>query len=723
MPRLILALACLLCTPFAHAQTTGFYVPVQDPSGSLTAGFAYAQDAALSPLDASIGLAGTYLGDLRRDAVTARPAFATTDRIGPFFARYDASDDFQMGGGSSFNATGSGEGVAFDASGNLYTVGWIDTPSQTFFGANNTSGTIANTTGQDGYLISYNPANEVRYVTRVENIFGGDTRLYDIAVSANGQAWVGGRAPVPGASTGGFLASYDVATGTATANTAGGSLQSFLSSTGMVSVESVDVDAVGNAFFAGWFTGSLTVPGSTGSPLVSAGGGDMFVGYISQIGAVQWISRVGGAGADIGYAVTYDGNGILYLGGYVNGAVTIEHDDNPAFSSSLTGPNPGDSGVVLSFNASTGEPFQGPSWTLASLGGSRVWELSTDGTLLGIGGDFNGATVTMQNAYNGTAVANGVLTHTSDATGLDALVFFADKISGAVANAYSIANDTDDDRTMGIGMGGGKAVVAGRTGALTQSAIRLYDQSGTQLQSITRFNGNAGSTDQDAFVFTFSGASLPVELTSFEGALDGSSARLNWTTASETNNSGFSVEHDAGTGAGWTDAGWVGGAGTTLEAQSYTFRTQALAAGTHRFRLRQIDLDGAFEHSSVVELTVAGRGGVSLRVAPNPATDASTVRVSMATSQFVRVALYDALGREVSVLFAGDVEAGEAVESPAAPRPQRRDLSGADRGRGGDSDAACGRAALIARRTYFVQRARFQSEACPRSFRHTHTPS
>ena len=604
MTRLILTLACLLAAPTLHAQTTGFNIPVFDPSGSMIPGFVYAQDAALSPLDASVGIAGTYLGDLRRDAVSARPAFATTDRIGPFFARYDAANDFQVGGGSSFNATGSGEGVAFDASGNLYTVGWIDTPSQTFFGANNTSGTIANTTGQDGYLISYNLANEVRYVTRVESVFGSNTRLYDVAASANGQVWVGGRGPNT-TRTGGLMASYDAPTGDRTSTGFGGFIQFTLGSTGNVSIEAVDVDAVGNAFFAGWFTGSLTVPGSSGQPLVSAGGGDMFVGYVSQFGAVQWISRVGGAGADIGYAVTYNGNGVLYLGGYVNGAVTIEHDDNPAFSGTLTGPNAGDSGVVLSFNASTGQPLQGPSWVLASPSGSRVWELATDGSLIGIGGDFDGATLTMQNAYSGAAVTNAVLTHTGDATGMDAFVFFADKTSGAVANAYSVGNSTDDDRTMGIGIGAGKAVIAGRTGALTNDPIRLYDQGGTQLQSIARFNGNAGSTDQDAFVFTFSGTSLPVELTSFEGAIDGASARLSWEAASETNNSGFSVEHDSG--AGWADAGWVEGMGTTLEAQSYAFRTAELAPGTHRFRLRQVDLDGAFEHSRIVELTVRQR--------------------------------------------------------------------------------------------------------------------
>ncbi len=53
---------------------------------------------------------------------------------------------------------------------------------------------------------------------------------------------------------------------------------------------------------------------------------------------------------------------------------------------------------------------------------------------------------------------------------------------------------------------------------------------------------------------------------------------------------------------------------------------------------------------------------ISLSVAPNPSAGESRVRVVLAQDQQARVALYDALGREVAVLFAGEGEAGRAIE-------------------------------------------------------------
>jgi len=82
---------------------------------------------------------------------------------------------------------------------------------------------------------------------------------------------------------------------------------------------------------------------------------------------------------------------------------------------------------------------------------------------------------------------------------------------------------------------------------------------------------------------------LPVELSSFSAQRDGQSAVLTWSTASETNNAGFAVQHAIGT-EGFEQIGWVEGVGTTNEAQTYDFTAENLSAGTHRFRLKQEDL-------------------------------------------------------------------------------------------------------------------------------------
>src|SRR5690606_29042521 len=86
----------------------------------------------------------------------------------------------------------------------------------------------------------------------------------------------------------------------------------------------------------------------------------------------------------------------------------------------------------------------------------------------------------------------------------------------------------------------------------------------------------------------------PVQLASFTATRDGEAVVLRWTTASETNNAGFEVqllENSKSEIQNWTTLAFVAGAGTTAEAQAYTYRAEGLAPGTHRFRLRQVDYD------------------------------------------------------------------------------------------------------------------------------------
>lgn len=157
---------------------------------------------------------------------------------------------------------------------------------------------------------------------------------------------------------------------------------------------------------------------------------------------------------------------------------------------------------------------------------------------------------------------------------------------------------------------------------------------------------------------------LPVELATLRASSRDRKAVLRWTTASETGNAGFAVEHrregDAGTA--FETLGFVEGSGTTSEPQSYTFRTDALPLGTHVFRLRQVDADGAARTSRVVRATVEPQQPLVLTPpSPNPVRTRARLRLAVREAQSVRVALYDALGRRLRVLREARVEAGEAV--------------------------------------------------------------
>jgi len=149
-------------------------------------------------------------------------------------------------------------------------------------------------------------------------------------------------------------------------------------------------------------------------------------------------------------------------------------------------------------------------------------------------------------------------------------------------------------------------------------------------------------------------APLPVELTTFTARRDGEGALLTWTTASEQGNAGFEVQHLVGDPASglYEPLGFVEGAGTTSQMQTYRFHTDRLPVGTHRFRLKQVDTDGSFTYSTTVPLqvTLADRFRL-LAPRPNPATDGAHLRLAVEQSQSVRVTVVDLLGREVAVAF------------------------------------------------------------------------
>jgi hypothetical protein len=156
---------------------------------------------------------------------------------------------------------------------------------------------------------------------------------------------------------------------------------------------------------------------------------------------------------------------------------------------------------------------------------------------------------------------------------------------------------------------------------------------------------------------------LPVELTGFAAALDGSTAVLNWTTASEASNAGFEVQHAMGTAAPFATRGFVEGAGTTTDPHTYRFRVPDLSPGAHRFRLRQVDLDGTSTLSEGVAVRVEAERALTLALTgPNPAGHATRLAFTVAQEGDARVALYNVLGQEVRQVMRRRAQVGQVYD-------------------------------------------------------------
>ena len=157
-------------------------------------------------------------------------------------------------------------------------------------------------------------------------------------------------------------------------------------------------------------------------------------------------------------------------------------------------------------------------------------------------------------------------------------------------------------------------------------------------------------------------AVVPVELLSFSSSVIENDVTLNWTTATETNNSGFQIERRETKNERseeWEIISFVNGRGTTTEPQTYSYQDENLSAGKYQYRLKQIDFDGTFEYSNTIEVEINPPAKFSLEQNyPNPFNPSTSIQYSIANRQFVSLKVFNSLGEEIETLVNKYQEAG-----------------------------------------------------------------
>ncbi|GAB4422804.1 MAG: hypothetical protein OHK0039_39060 [Bacteroidia bacterium] len=138
---------------------------------------------------------------------------------------------------------------------------------------------------------------------------------------------------------------------------------------------------------------------------------------------------------------------------------------------------------------------------------------------------------------------------------------------------------------------------------------------------------------------------FPVELTEFQAIPDGDQVLLKWTTATESNNSFFTVERSKD-GLAFQEALRVPGAGNSQQAITYRDIDREPFAGISYYRLRQTDFDGTFTYSHVVEVYI---DGAVVNVFPNPGLAGQPVWLEfhLPDLRTADIQLVDAAGRTV----------------------------------------------------------------------------
>ena len=174
-------------------------------------------------------------------------------------------------------------------------------------------------------------------------------------------------------------------------------------------------------------------------------------------------------------------------------------------------------------------------------------------------------------------------------------------------------------------------------------------------------NGNhALSLNSNTFIdMHVQGIPLPVELSSFTSNVISRNVKLNWVTATETNNSGFEIYRKSEQ-TDWMKIGFVSGSGTVNTPKSYSYNDDGLSTGKYSYELKQIDFNGnfrIFNLSGITEIGVPKKFEVSQNY-PNPFNPVTKIDYNLPLDSKVMIKIYDITGKEIKTLVNATEKAG-----------------------------------------------------------------
>jgi hypothetical protein len=295
---------------------------------------------------------------------------------------------------------------------------------------------------------------------------------------------------------------------------------------------------------------------------------------------------------------------------------------------------------------------------LKSIDGGRSWSPS-NGAMSILNQEFYAITF---NSFNNTLYA---------APNVSSIYASTDRGATWVSDSTGIENASVDDflvpTSLPSNLNG--SMIAACLGQSTEGGVFVKFPSATTWQrlglsrysatSLAEKGGNlfVGTGHNSVYRASYVGIGLPVELMNVSYRKANKGIEIFWKTASEQNNKGFQIERRRER-EDWQTIGFVRGKGTTTEVQSYSF-TDESASGKLFYRLKQLDFDGAFQYSPVIEVNLAVPETFELaQNYPNPFNPTTILIYQLPITSDVKLEVFDLLGRKAATLVNTRQEAG-----------------------------------------------------------------
>ncbi len=377
----------------------------------------------------------------------------------------------------------------------------------------------------------------------------------------------------------------------------------------------VTVDDAGNIYMTGMFVDTAYFGSNI---VIGDGGSDIFIAKYNPDGKLVWVKSAGSHGDDIGYGITADNAGHIYLSGRFDSTATFgtndytTHGDYDAFIAKL------------------------------DTAGNFIWVDNFGGT----GADVCGAVKTDAAGY---CIGYGSFNDAIDigstnfvSSGLDDIFFVKLDPDGSVIWAKA-AGGSDKDAANSL-------VIESNGNVVSTGYFNLnFSFDGQNFTSVGK---------QDILLCRLGSTVLPVELLSFKSSISNGNVRLAWSTATETNNLGFAIERSTDKKT-YNVVGFVKGNGTSTNKNNYSFTDAVVSSSKCYYRLKQIDFDGTFSYSSEIEVDL--NQPVQFEVYqnyPNPFNPTTSIAFDLPIASKVTIVVYNSIGKQVSVIANKEYSAG-----------------------------------------------------------------